>query len=84
MHRVWDRLRIKAGLPHLRLHNLRQQHASMLVNQGHSLYIVQQILGHKDPSVTQRYAHLSARSVQEAPDSAPKAIQGAMKKTAQG
>ena len=82
VHRVWDRLRVKAGLPHLRLHDLRHQHASFLVNQGHSLYVVQQILGHKDPSVTQRYAHLSTKSLQDASDSASKMIQGAREKTA--
>ena len=81
---VWERLRVKAGLPHLRLHDLRHQHASFLVNQGHSLYVVQQILGHNDPSVTQRYAHLSTKSLQDASDSASKMIQGAMKKTAWG
>jgi site-specific recombinase XerD len=54
----------------------------MLINQGHTLFVVQKILGHNDPSVTQRYAHLSTRSLQEASDSASKAIQGAMKKTA--
>ena len=82
VHGVWERLREKAGLPHLRLHDLRHQHASFLVNQGHSLYVVQQILGHKDPSVTQRYAHLSTKSLQDASDSASKMIQGAMEKTA--
>ena len=82
VHRVWDRLRIKSGLPSQTLHGLRHQHAALLVNQGHSLYVVQQILGHKDPSVTQRYAHLSTRTLQEASDSASKAIQGAMEKTA--
>jgi site-specific recombinase XerD len=80
VHRVWERLRIKAELPHLRLHDLRHQHASFLVNQGHSLYVVQQILGHNDPSVTQRYAHLSTKSLQGASDSASKMIRGAMKK----
>ena len=79
VHGVWERLREKAELPHLRLHDLRHQHASFLVNQGHSLYVVQQILGHKDPSVTQRYAHLSTKSLQDASDSASKMIKGAMK-----
>ena len=32
---------------------------------GRSLY-VQQILGHSDPKVTMRYAHLSAKALQEA------------------
>jgi site-specific recombinase XerD len=57
--KVWSRLRTAAGLPHLRIHDLRHQYASFLVNSGRTLYEVQQILGHSDPSVTQRYAHLS-------------------------
>jgi integrase len=74
--KVWSRLRREAGLPHLRIHDLRHQYASFLVNSGRSLYEVQQILGHSDPSVTQRYAHLSSRSLQEAANSASLAIQG--------
>ena len=57
--KVFGRLRKKAGLSHLRIHDLRHQYASFLVNSGRTLYEVQQILGHSDPSVTQRYAHLS-------------------------
>jgi len=68
--KVWSRLRTKAGVPHLRIHDLRHQYASFLVNSGRSLYEVQQILGHSDPKVTQRYAHLSTRSLQEAANSA--------------
>ena len=55
----WDRLRKKAGLPKLRLHDLRHSFASILVNNGASLYQVSQLLGHADTRVTQRYAHLS-------------------------
>jgi integrase len=57
IHKVWGRLRRKAGLPHLRIHDLRHQYASFLVNSGRTLYEVQQILGHSDPKVTQRYSH---------------------------
>jgi integrase len=79
VHKVWDRLRTKAGLPHLRIHDLRHMYASFLVNSGRTLYEVQQILGHNDPSVTQRYAHLSTRSLQDAANSASDAINGATK-----
>ncbi|MGJ0484795.1 MAG: tyrosine-type recombinase/integrase [Methylomicrobium sp.] len=74
--KVWGRLRRKAGLPHLRIHDLRHQYASFLVNSGRTLYEVQQILGHSDPSVTQRYAHLSTQALQEAANSASVMIKG--------
>jgi integrase len=68
--KVWGRLRKQAGLDHLRLHDLRHQYASFLVNCGRTLYEVQQILDHSDSKVTQRYAHLSTKTLQEAADSA--------------
>jgi integrase len=77
IHKVWGRLRKKAGLPHLRIHDLRHQYASFLVNSGRTLYEVQQILGHSDPSVTTRYAHLSSKSLQDAANSASAAIRAA-------
>lgn len=77
VHKVWERLREKAGLPHLRLHDLRHQFASLLVNSGRSLYEVQQVLGHSDPSVTTRYAHLSSKSLQDAANTASTIIKSA-------
>ncbi len=65
----WLRIRKVANLSHCRLHDLRHMHASMLVNSGRTLYEVQQILGHSDPSVTQRYAHLSTATLQDAANS---------------
>ncbi|MEQ8262579.1 tyrosine-type recombinase/integrase [Pseudohaliea sp.] len=67
--KVWKRLRKAAGLPHLRLHDLRHCAASMLVNSGRSLYEVQAQLGHASPIITQRYAHLSTATMQEAANS---------------
>jgi len=78
IHKVWGRLRRKAGLTHLRIHDLRHQYASFLVNSGRTLYEVQQILGHSDPSVTQRYAHLSTEALQDAANSASIKIKEAM------
>ena len=79
--KVWERLRVKAGLPHLRCHDLRHQAASNLINSGSSLYIVQQILGHSDPSVTQRYSHISMKTLNDASDNASAIIKSAMKLT---
>ncbi|QFY89680.1 tyrosine-type recombinase/integrase [Magnetovirga frankeli] len=66
IQKVWERIRAKAGLEHLRIHDLRHNHASILVNAGRTLYEVQQVLGHADPRVSQRYAHLSTKTLQEA------------------
>ena len=63
--RAWYRIRKLAGV-NIRIHDLRHGFASMLVSGGRSLYEVQQILGHSDPKVTMRYAHLSSKTLQEA------------------
>ena len=79
--KVWNRLRNKAGLPKLRCHDLRHLAASLMINSGASLYTVQQVLGHSNPSVTERYAHLSQRTLQEASNRASAVIQLAMQQS---
>jgi len=64
--KVWDRVRKRAGLQDVRMHDLRHSFASFLVNSGCSLYEVQKILGHHDPKVTTRYAHLAQDSLLKA------------------
>ena len=80
--KVWCRLRNKAGLPQLRIHDLRHQYASFLVNAGRTLYEVQSILGHSDAKVTERYAHLSTKTLQDAANTASVILQGGMKEAA--
>ena len=60
---AWDRVRERAGIKDVRLHDLRHSFASFLVNSGCSLYEVQKILGHQNPKVTTRYAHLAQDSL---------------------
>jgi len=78
IHTGWKTLREKAGLPHLRIHDLRHSFASFLVNGGRTLYEVQKLLGHSVPSVTQRYSHLSAKTLFAATDEAANCINAAM------
>jgi len=58
IHKAWHRIRKVAEVPFLRIHDLRHSYASFLVNSGRTLFEVQQILGHSDPKVTQRYSGL--------------------------
>ena len=72
---AWDSIRCKVGLADVRLHDLRHSFASFLVNAGHSLYEVQRLLGHQDPKVTMRYAHLSQGVMVEAANRVAELIQ---------
>jgi integrase len=47
------------GIEDASFHSLRHTAASWLVMQGVDLYAVGQLLGHRTPRMTQRYAHLS-------------------------
>ena len=62
----WNTARIKAGLPEVRIHDLRHTYESSLVNAKCSLYEVQMLLGHSTAKMTQRYAHLSNESLMRA------------------
>lgn len=62
----WERARTLAGLPHIRLHDIRHSYASALVMAGIPLRTVGELLGHTTPAMTQRYAHLSPAALTEA------------------
>ncbi len=60
---AWNTARTKAGLPEVRIHDLRHSFASFLINNGRSLYEVQKILGHTQVKTTQRYSHLAQETL---------------------
>ncbi|TIP06471.1 MAG: DUF4102 domain-containing protein [Mesorhizobium sp.] len=68
IRKIWDAVRIRAGLGDFRLHDLRHSFASSAVSAGQSLYVVGKLLGHSQARTTQRYAHLAKGPVQSAAD----------------
>jgi len=64
-----NRIKKKAGLPKdfRPLHGLRHVYASILASSGQvDLYTLQRLLTHKDPRMTQRYAHLRDEALKRA------------------
>lgn len=63
IQKVWNHIRTQAGLPKVRLHDLRHSFASQAINGGASLYLTGAVLGHRQASTTQIYAHLQSDPV---------------------
>jgi integrase len=81
-HQV-NRIKEDAGLPKdfRALHGLRHVYASMLASSGEvGMYTLQKLLTHKDPKMTQRYAHLRDEALKQASEVAGNIILAASKK----
>lgn len=76
--KVWGRVRAKAGLTHVRIHDLRHSYASVGAVGGFSLPIIGALLGHKHAMTTARYAHLSADPLRAANEAVGRRIAAAM------
>ena len=55
----WNRLRARAGLEDVRLHDLRHSYASQALAIGEGLPVIARLLGHKTVMTTVKYAHLA-------------------------
>ena len=62
----FDKALQSAGIKDFKFHDLRHTFASQLVRNGVDLYVVQKLLGHASPKMTQRYAHLAQDQLFEA------------------
>jgi integrase len=72
--KIWRRVRKEAGLEDVRIHDLRHSFASIAVAGGASLPIIGALLGHRDTSTTQRYAHLSDNPLRSASELVARSI----------
>lgn len=62
----WRRISKAAGIPDVRLHDLRHTYASVAISAGLSLPVVGKLLGHARARTTDRYAHLLDSAQREA------------------
>ena len=59
LSKAWRRIRERAELNDVRIHDLRHTHASAAAGLGLSLPMIGKLLGHSQPATTARYAHLA-------------------------
>ena len=62
----WTKIRNRAALPDMRLHDLRHSFASVAIRDSISLMVIGKLLGHALAETTTRYAHLSDEIVADA------------------
>jgi integrase len=68
LEKPWRRIRARAGLDGVRLHDLRHSFASVAASAGLGLPIIGALLGHTQAQTTARYAHLAANPLKQAND----------------
>ena len=66
LQKPWRRIRARAELEDVRIHDLRHSYASRALALGESLTMIGKLLGHTQVQTTARYAHLARDSIQSA------------------
>lgn len=66
LQKPWRRIRARAGLADVRIHDLRHTYASNAVSNGMPIQMVGKLLGHTQLQTTMRYAHLADDPVSRA------------------
>lgn len=74
LRRIWVRVRDRAGLDDVRIHDLRHTFASAAVAAGQGLPMIGKLLGHTQVQTTARYAHLAADPVKAAAEQVSEVI----------
>jgi integrase len=77
----WAKLCKAAGITGVRVHDLRHTYASALASTGHSLPVIGELLGHTQPSTTQRYSHLFEDAKRKAAEKAAEFLTGAKQRS---
>ncbi len=78
LQKPWRRIKVKAGLSDVRMHDLRHTYASVAVMSGIDPFLLKEIMGHKNLQTTLRYSHFADDAVQRAAGSVASRLASAM------
>ncbi|MFI6458275.1 tyrosine-type recombinase/integrase [Streptosporangium amethystogenes] len=74
--KVWKTILKQAGVRDIRVHDARHTAATLLIEQGVNIRVVQEVLGHTRVTTTERYAHVSTPLMRDAGERLASALWG--------
>ena len=80
LQKPWNRIRKRARLDDVRIHDLRHTYASVAMKEGIDPFTLKEIMGHKNLQTTLRYAHLADDAVQRAAGSVASRLAGSLRR----
>ena len=63
---MWRKLLVAAEVPHAPQHSIRHSTATLLMDAGVDVHVVQSVIGHTDIAVTRMYQHVSLELARKA------------------
>jgi integrase len=75
-NKAWNRIRAAAGLPHLRIHDLRRSFGSWLGDSGFTSKQIGSVLGHRTDITSRVYMALGSETQREAVDAVERMMAG--------
>jgi site-specific recombinase XerD len=74
--RSWKTLLRQAGVRAVRVHDARHTAATLLIEQGVHIRVVQEVLGHTRATTTERYTHVATLQMKDASERMSEALWG--------
>ena len=75
LQRPWRRIRKRAGLEDVRIHDLRHSYASIALMHGETVLTIGRLLGHDHPGTTLKYTNFADAAAREAVDTVSSVLQ---------
>ena len=79
LQKAWGKIKARAKISDLRIHDLRHSFATISAAGGDSLFLIGKVLGHAHSRTTERYAHADIDPIKAVAERTAKRIESAMK-----